>query len=146
MFKILIPAVACLGMVAFAAKTQPVVSVSESPPAAEAMSWHLSQEGVMAKLAYGVANSDQLAMMVTCAPGDPTANVYGDVRPVAAEMESGVPMDQARIPLSDKDLHDLAARGSMRVIGDDGAFLVRASLREQRGIGQFLDYCTNKTA
>jgi hypothetical protein len=146
MFKILIPAVASLGLVAFAAKTQPVVSAPAAPPAADAMAWHLSQEGDMAKLAYGVANSDQLAMMVTCAPGDATAAVYGDVHPVSAEAESEAPMDEARIALSDANLHDLAAKGSMRVVGEGGAFLVRASAQEQRGIGQFLNYCINKTA
>jgi hypothetical protein len=144
MFKILIPAVASLGLLAFAAKTQPVAAVDA--PAAEAMAWHLSQEGEMAKLAYGVANSDQLVMMVTCAPGDATAAVYGDVRPLAAEAEDSAAMDEARISLSDADLQGLASRGAMRVVGDGGAFLVRASARERTGIGQFLAYCSHKTA
>ena len=145
MFKILIPAVASLGLLAFAAKTQPMAAV-DAPHAAEAMAWHLSQEGEMAKLAYGVANSDQLAMMVTCAPGDATAAVYGDVRPLAAEADDSAAMDEARISLADADLQGLASRGAMRVVGDGGAFLVRASARERTGIGQFLAYCSHKTA
>ena len=145
MFKILIPAVASLGLLAFAAKTQPVAAV-DAPPAAEAMAWHLSREGEMAKLAYGVANSDQLAMMVTCAPGDATAAVYGDVRPLAAEADASAPMGEARISVADADLRNLATRGAMRVVGDGGAFMVRASARQRTGIGQFLAYCSHKTA
>ena len=98
MFKTLIPAVACLGLVAFAAKTQPVVAALDPADAVQTMAWHISTEGEMAKLAYGVANSDQLAMMVTCAPGDATAAVYGDVRPAGAGAEAASPMDETRVP------------------------------------------------
>jgi hypothetical protein len=93
MFKILVPAVAALGLVAFAAKTQDWSHEDAEPAAAmtaasamPVMGWHLSYEGSMAKLAYGVENSDQLAMMVTCAPGDRSAVIYGDVLPASPRL------------------------------------------------------------
>ena len=145
MFKILIPAVAALGLVAFAAKTQPAVT-DFAAPTADAMAWHLSQEGDTAKLAYGVANSDQLAMMVTCAPGDATAAVYGEVRPSTARADASSGMEESRVSIRDAGLRDLADKGAMRVVGDEGAFVIRASAPERRGIGQFLDYCSRKSA
>ena len=88
MFKILVPAVAAIGLVALAAKTQAVASedttaVTQSIAAEPVLGWYVSYEGSMAKLAYGVANSDQLSMMVTCAPGDRSAVIYGDVVPAS---------------------------------------------------------------
>lgn len=146
MFKILIPAVAALGLVAFAAKTQPAVTDLEPAAAAQTMAWHLSTEGETAKLAYGVANSDQLAMMVTCAPGDTTAAVYGDVRPAGAAAGTASSMDETRVPVRNAVLQDLVDKGAMTVVGDGGSFRIRASIEERRGIGQFLDYCSRKNA
>ncbi|CAN5417251.1 hypothetical protein BH10PSE1_BH10PSE1_07710 [soil metagenome] len=144
MFKILIPAVAALGLIAFAAKTQPVVAKASPMQTASAMGWHVSHDGETAKLAYGVANSDQLAMMVTCAPGDRTAAVYGDVRPEGSSAASG--MDETRIAVRDVALRDLADKGAMTVVGEGGAFRVAATSNERRAIGEFLSYCSRKQA
>lgn len=144
MFKILIPAVAALGLIAFAAKTQPVAAEVASMQTASVMGWHVSHEGETAKLAYGVANSDQLAMMVTCAPGDRTAAVYGDVRPEGSKAASS--MDETRIAVRDVALRDLADTGAMTVVGEGGAFRVAASSTERRAIAEFLDYCGRKQA
>lgn len=147
MFKILIPAVAALGLVAFTAKTQPLVETTSAVTAAPAMGWHVSYEGSTAKLAYGVADSDQLAMMVTCAPGDATAAVYGDVRPEGSKAAASS-MDETRVSLRDVSLRDLASRGAMKVVGDGdgGAWRLAATAGEQRAIGQFLAYCDRKQA
>lgn len=144
MFKILIPAVAALGLVAFTAKTQPVVNDVPAAASADAMAWHLSQEGDMAKLAYGVANSDQLAMMVTCTPGEAKAAVYGDVRPTTARADAL--SDETVIPIRDAGLRGLAEQGTMQVVGDEGEFVIHASAPERQGIGQFLNYCSRKSA
>ena len=146
MFKILIPAVACLGLVAFAAKTQPIATGIEPASAVQPMAWHLSKEGEVAKLAYGVAHSDQLAMRVTCAPGDATAAIDGDFRPVGAASPDSDGMAETRVPVRDPALQKLAAKGSMTVVGEDGAFRIRASVQERRGISQFLDYCSRTGA
>lgn len=146
MFKILIPAVAALGLIAFAAKTQPVGGDRMAAPAASSMGWHVSHEGQTAKLAYGVANSDQLAMMVTCAPGDETAAVYGDVRPLGAKTDLMSDMDETRVSMRDASLRDLADKGAMTVVGDGGAFQVRATADERSAIGEFLHYCGRKQA
>jgi hypothetical protein len=151
MFKILVPAVAALGLVAFAAKTQDWSAETSDPAAVTAqaampvMGWHLSYEGPMAKLAYGVENSDQLAMMVTCAPGDRTAVIYGDVLPASprlaqASMSSDMG-DEARVPVSDPALQSLARNGVMPVVGETGPAQIGATADERRVVSGFLAYC-----
>jgi hypothetical protein len=151
MFKVLIPAVAALGLVAFAAQTKGE-GVDAQPQAA--MGWHLSHEGEMAKLAYGVENSDQLALMMTCAPGDSSAVVYGDVQPAgprliqastsgpaAIDPLSGGEAFETRIGLGDAGLKTLADKGRLRVNGDAGTFDLPATRDERRMIAGFLAYC-----
>jgi hypothetical protein len=149
MLKFAIPAVAALGLIAAAAQTR------ATPDAAleGGMGWHLSQEGAMAKLAYGVENSDQLALMLTCEPGQTTAVVYGDVRPAGARLIHAAlgagPIDplsgnldaETRLSLSDPALRRLARAGRMPVRGDAGTFELTATAAEQRAVGQFLAYC-----
>ena len=160
MFKILIPAVAALGLVAFAAQTatpssqvEDVTSVPASLAMAQpVMSWSLHHEGAIAKLAYGVENSDQLALMMTCMPGDASAIVYGDVQPQGARLIhtsgpaaldplSGGEAEESRISIRDASLRGLAGSGEINMTGDAGMFRVTASRQEQRVIGDFLAYC-----
>lgn len=155
MFKILIPAAASIALVAFAARTQPVEPAAMEAPA---MAWHISREGEMAKLAYGVANSDQLALMIACAPGDTTAIVYGDVQPdtprlIQASLGpapldplSGGEAEESRVALTDSSLTGLATRGAMRVVGDAGHFTLTASPEERQAIAGFLSYCGSARA
>lgn len=151
MFKILIPAVAAMGLVAFAAQTRtPTIDPQAAPVA---MGWHLSHEGTMAKLAYGVENSDQLALMMTCEPGRSTVVVYGAVQPVAPQMIQAVDRDgeldplsggdasEVRISLRDPTLQSLASRGVLRVRGDAGDFDLTAAPDERRVAADFLAYC-----
>jgi hypothetical protein len=149
MWKFVIPAVAALGLIAGAAQTR------ATPDAAldGALGWRLSQEGPMAKLAYGVENSDQLALMMTCEPGQTTAVVYGEVQPAGARLTRAswgpTPIDplsggldsESRLSLSDPALRDLARAGRLPVVGDAGRFEIRASVTERRAVRAFLDYC-----
>lgn len=150
MFKILIPAVAAMGLVAFAAQTRtPAYDIDAAP----VMGWHLSHEGTMAKLAYGVANSDQLALMMTCEPGRSSVEVYGAVHPVAPQLIrtagrtteldplSGGDASEIRIALRDPTLQSLASRGVLRVRGDVGDFDLPAAPDERRIAADFLAYC-----
>lgn len=155
MFKVLIPAAASIALVAFAARTQPVETTA---PDAPAMAWHVSHEGEMAKLAYGAANSDQLALMITCAPGEATAVVYGDVQPDTPRLVqtslgpapldplSGGEAQETRVALSDPSLRGLARRGAMSVVGDAGRFTLTASPGERQAIAGFLSYCGSARA
>ena len=151
MFKILIPAVAAMGLVAFAAQTRtPTYDVSAAPVT---MAWHLSHEGTMAKLAYGVENSDQLALMMTCEPGRSSVAVYGVVQPLAPHLVqavdraeeldplSGGDASEVRISLRDPSLQSLANRGVLRVRGDAGEFDLAAAPDERRIAADFLAYC-----
>jgi hypothetical protein len=151
MFRILIPAVAALGLVAFAAQTRTPTDMV--PAAAPAMGWHLSHEGAIAKLAYGVENSDQLALMMTCRPGLSSVTVYGDVLPVSphltlasdrpAELDplSGGDASEVRIALTEPALQSLAGRGVLRVRGEAGIFDIPADPDERRVVAGFLAYC-----
>ncbi|QQQ19134.1 hypothetical protein JIP62_03160 [Brevundimonas vitis] len=159
MLKYVIPAAAVLGLIAFSARTEtPAFSAApyEAQSEAAVMGWHLSREGAMAKLAYGVANSDQLALMLTCEPGERAAVVYGSVQPdtpaliSAASTPSEVdPLSgaiAARLPLNDPSLRKLARDGQMNVEGDAGKFSLAATKAEQRAVGEFLAYCANGVA
>ncbi|WP_339931873.1 hypothetical protein [uncultured Brevundimonas sp.] len=151
MFKILVPAVAAMGLVAFAAQTRtPTYDLTATPVT---MGWHLSHEGTMAKLAYGVANSDQLALMMTCEPGRSSVVVYGAVQPIAPHLIqavdrseeldplSGGDASEVRIALRDPTLQSLASRGVLRVRGEAGDFDLTAAPAEQRVAANFLAYC-----
>ena len=152
MFKFAIPAAAALGLIAVAAQSRATDAAPEAGAAAP-MGWHLSHEGRIAKLAYGVANSDQLALMMTCEPGQPQAVVYGDVQPssprlikasmTAAPIDplSGGVTDEARISLRAPVLQKLATRGKLAVEGDAGHFELTANDDERRLVSAFFAYC-----
>lgn len=153
MFKVLVPAVAALGLVAFAAQSRDVAPEVEASGvmAAPVMGWSVHHEGALAKLAYGVANSDQLALMVTCMPGDTTAAVYGDVQVEGARLTqasiqidplSGGDAEETTIPVNDPALVGLARNGRMAVTGDAGRFQLAASTEERRLVRDFLAYCS----
>ncbi len=104
----------------------------------------------MAKLAYGVANSDQLALMVTCMPGQRTAAVYGDVRIEGEQLTnaslvvdplSGGDAEEMTIPVRSPALERLAGRGEMTVVGENGRYEIPASVKERRLVRDFLSYC-----
>jgi hypothetical protein len=150
MFKIAIPAVAALGLIAFAARSQ-ATSLDVQTVVAP-MGWHLSHEGSLAKLAYGVENSDQLALLMTCERGQSQAIVYGDVQPAGARMTkaslaspidplSGDLSDEARISVRDPALQQLARSGKLAVEADAGQFELTANPAERRLIGDFFAYC-----
>jgi hypothetical protein len=155
MLKFAIPAVAALGLVAAAAQSQ--ATNSEAQIGAGPMAWHLSHEGDMAKLAYGVANSDQLALMITCEPGQSEAVLYGDAKPAGPRLQQaslttaidpldGGLADETRMPLDDPALETLSRRGRMAVEGEAGAYELRAGREERRLIGQFFSYCGTANA
>ena len=151
MFRFAIPAVAALGLIAVAAQSEAVHTDAQS--GAAPMGWHLSHEGPMAKLAYGVANSDQLALMMTCEPGHAQAIVYGDVQPASPRLHrasmtsaaidplSGGLADESRISLRDPTLMRLVRRGTLAVEGDAGHFELTADRDERRLVSEFFAYC-----
>lgn len=155
MLKSIAPAVAALGLAALAgqAMTSPTTASGEA-----VASWHLLHEGSMAKLAYGMADSDQVALMLTCSPGDRTAVVYGDAQPQSPALSLAAtgpqPMDplsdgeayEARLPLTDTALTSLARGGRMAVQTEAGAQQLTASRSERRLVQNFLGYCASSHA
>ena len=155
MLKSIAPAVAALGLAALAgqAMTSPTTASGEA-----AASWHLLHEGSMAKLAYGMADSDRVALMLTCSPGDRTAVVYGDAQPQSPALSLAAagpqPMDplsdgeayEARLPLTDAALTSLARGGRMAVQTEAGAQQLTASRSERRLVQNFLGYCASSHA
>lgn len=150
MFKIAIPAVAALGLIAFAARSQATNLDVQNDVAP--MGWHLSHEGSLAKLAYGVENSDQLALMMTCERGQTQAIVYGDVQPAsprivrasttsAIDPLSGDLSGETRISVRDPAMQQLALSGKLAVEADAGLFQLSATPTERRLIGDFFAYC-----
>jgi len=152
MLKFAVPAVAALGLLAVAAQSQSRAPGAEAQP----MGWHFYTEGDMAKLAYGVANSDVLTVMMTCQPGDRMATVYGAAAPdsprvvKAASVEldplSGGAFEESRVPLNDPVLRDLAGKGVLKVKGEVGRAQLKASDGERRLAGAFFAHCAPKAA
>ncbi len=149
MLKFAIPAVAALGLIAFAAQSS-ATDVERGEPG---MGWHLSQEGAMAKLAYGVANSDQVALMMTCEPGQQQLAVYGDAVPATPRLMRASMTEAAIDPLSgdleedigvslrDPTMQALARTGRLTVEGDAGRFQLTATRSERALIDRFFAYC-----
>ena len=145
--KAALPVFAVFALGGLAAKTLAVEPVDNG------MAWLMTQEGSKAKLAYGLPNSDQLALMMTCAPGDASAVVYGDVQPRGARLTqasfspsaidplSGGDALEARIALSHPSLTGLANRGSLNVEDDAGGYTLTASREDRRVVQDFLAYC-----
>lgn len=156
MLKFAIPAVAALGLIAFAARSQ--ATNSDALTSVAPMGWHLSHEGDLAKLAYGVANSDQLALIMACEPGQAQAVLYGDVKPVGPKFHkasmtntvidplSGGLDDEVRVSIDHPSLKQLARRGKLEVEGDAGAFELTATREERILIGDFFAYCGTGSA
>lgn len=149
MLKILVPAVAAFGLLSAAVQTQSA-AVDNMPDAP--MAWHLSQDGELARLAYGAMDSDHLALLVTCVAGETDVTVHGDVRPVgmsvpsvatafAPDPLSGGDAFEAVVPLLNAGLDDLSRKGGMTVISDDGIFQLAATRQERRIVDRFLAYC-----
>lgn len=153
MFRTLVPAAGLIAAFALAAKTE---SAQPAPPVLE-MGWSLTHEGDMAKLAYGVPNSDQLAIMMTCQQGR-AVDVYGDVRPdtsrlIQASNEaalidpmSGRIMEEIRISASDRTLSDLADGEGLKVRGDAGARILPIRESETGLAAQFVAHCQSARA
>src|SRR5690606_19051758 len=95
----------------------------------------------------------QLALMMTCEPGQAQAVVYGDVQPASPRLFkasmtvapidplSGGITDEARISLRDPVLQKLAQQGKLTVEGDAGHFELTANADERRLVGKFFAYC-----
>ncbi|MFK0298453.1 hypothetical protein ACIQTU_04450 [Brevundimonas sp. NPDC090276] len=127
-------------------------------PGQGAAGWHLLHEGSMAKLAYGLPDSDQVALMLTCSPGDRTAVVYGDTQPRSPALIPAATGPQlidplsdgeafeTRLPLSDAALTGLARGGRMAVQSEAGEKQLRASRAERRMVQGFLSYCASSHA
>ncbi|MFW2343604.1 hypothetical protein [Brevundimonas sp.] len=168
MFKILIPAVAALGLVAHAAQSYtaedgvtaaPVIAAAatsvDAAPSAPAMDWHFHSEGDTAKLAYGVANSDQLVLMLTCQTGQDMISALGSVRTEAETateqtsyrdpMTGGI-LHEAEINRHDAALADLAATGKMTVVSDQGKVAIGSDATDQEAVKAFFASCGSAPA
>lgn len=153
MMKTVVPAVAALALAAFAVQTN---ATDEQTPAGAG--WHLSHEDDMAKLAYGMPNSDQLALMLTCSPGEGQVAVYGDMQPdtprlarasmgpQAMDPLSGGDFEESFMPLNDPALRGLAEGRALPVRGDAGAARLAATADERHMAATFLAYCGSSRA
>jgi len=139
MRKTVFPILAAVGLAAVAAHAA-TYSPSSSRSGGEAVpGWHMLHEGTMAKLAYGLPDSDQLALMLTCAPGDGVAVVYGDVQPRSAGLILASHEPQPIDPLSNGE----AFETRMTVQTEAGDRQLTATRAERRMVQGFLSYCAS---
>ena len=155
MLKIALPALAALGLVAFAAQTM-ATDVGRSPHGVEGMGWHVNHDGHEARLFYGVANSDQLAVMMSCRVGNGEIVTMGAVQPVAARSASSVeadidPLSGELIEMRALSAHDpamvqLVRSGRLGVEDEASRFDLSATPQERQSIRRFLDDCGTSQA
>ncbi|MBU1326073.1 MAG: hypothetical protein KJ676_12595 [Alphaproteobacteria bacterium] len=154
MFKVLIPAAATLALVAFAAqsRSEPVVDApaSGTPTPEATLAWHLSHEGGMAKLAYGVAHSDQIVIMLTCRPGDARAQAFGVVTPAGVAVVdgpapvdplTGLAMADVAVDMGSSALTSLRAGGRLPVVGEAGRADLPVTPGDKAVIDGFFAHC-----
>lgn len=156
MLKFAIPAVAALALIAVAAQSR--ATGSDAGQVSGEMGWRLSHEPGVAKLAYGVENSDELALMMTCRRGKAEAVVYGDVHPArarvirtslaSAEIDplNGDLVQELLISTGDPTLRRLERDGELVVQGEGGDFELTATPKERRLISDFFAYCGSDKA
>lgn len=155
MRKTVLPILAAAGLAAVAAHAATSFPSSPGGRGDAVAGWRMLHEGAMAKLTYGLPDSDQLALMLTCAPGDGAAVVYGDVQPRSAGLVLAAhgpqPIDplsngeafEARLPLGDAALTGLARGGRMTVHTEAGDRQLTATRAERRTVQGFLSYCAS---
>jgi hypothetical protein len=154
MFKVLIPAAATLALVAFAAQShsEPVVEgpVTDAVVTEATLAWHLSHEGDMAKLAYGVAHSDQIVIMLTCSPGDARAQAFGVVTPAGVTVEdgpapvdplTGLAMTDVAVDMSSSALTALRTDDRLPVVGEAGRADLPVTPGDKAVIDGFFAHC-----
>lgn len=162
------------GLAAAALVAQPAVVAAEPQPETPAMietvahapvGWHLVREGDRAKLAYGVADTDQILVMFTCSAGDPMVEVFGLAAPetdsvrftstalttdIAVESEfdpmSGSVMIDTEVPMTARALQGFRASGRLTLTADDGAGIpAHAVQAEQAEVEAFFDHCERRS-
>ena len=150
MFKVLIPAAATLGLVAFAAQSHSQPALDTASVDDTTLAWHLSHEGDMAKLAYGVAHSDQIVIMLTCAPGDAQAQAFGVVTPAGAtagagpapvDPLTGLAMTDVAVDMNSAALSALRDSGSLPVVGEAGHAELPVTAGDKAVIAGFFSHC-----
>lgn len=155
MHKIALPAVAALGLAAFAAQTM-ATDTQVVPKGVEGMAWHVNHDGPEARLFYGVANSDQLAVMMSCRMGDGEIVTMGAVHPVAARSASSLEADidplsgdlieMRALSADDRAMTRLVRAGHLAVEGSERSFVLSATPTERQSIRAFLDDCGTRSA
>lgn len=149
MLKYLIPVAATLSLVAFAAQSRSEAVIDETPLEG-GLAWHLSREGETAKLAYGVAHSDQIVIMLTCAPGDRQVQAFGVVTPTGAAVEEGpVPVDpltglamsDVAVDIDSEALTSLRDRDGLPVMGEAGPADLPVTQGDKAVIDGFFSHC-----
>ncbi|MBN8551947.1 MAG: hypothetical protein J0L52_03505 [Caulobacterales bacterium] len=127
--------------------------------------WHLVHQGDQARLAYGIADSDQILVMFSCAAGDQQVHVFGQAAPetrsvrltsasltsdiaVVTEMDplSGVPVIEAEIPLRSAALRGFRENGRLTLTAGDGrAILAHAMQAELASVQVFFEHCERRS-
>jgi hypothetical protein len=149
MLKYLIPVAATVAFAAFAAQSRSEAVVDETPVDGR-LAWHLSHEGDMAKLAYGVAHSDQIVIMLTCAPGDAQAQAFGVVTPAGVAVQegpapvdplTGLAMADVAVDMNSRTMASLRDGGAMPVVGEAGPADLPVTPGDKAVIDGFFAHC-----
>lgn len=150
MRRLILPA---LGLLILGVATQAAVSAKGQGPVDQA-GWFLVPEDHGLKLVYGLADTDDVGLMLVCMPGDLRISVYGEVEPDLSSLRPATHGPVAMDPLSqgaawtmtlaldDPGLWLLVDRGYLPIRTDQGRGRLEATPSERKLANQFLNACT----
>ena len=149
-----------------AAEPQAVAMVEQGTVLEHAPSgWNLQYEGDAAKLTYGIANSDQIQLMLTCAVGSRTVEVFGPASPDAERVRlmsatgatevavspepdpmSGAASMKTELPSEAAALQGFRQNGRLTVTVDEGRDVPMHAVRaETPQVQAFFDHCERRS-
>lgn len=127
------------------------------------LGWHLSHEGDRAKLAYGLANSDQILVMLSCAPGQDRVDVFGLAAPEgervvltstagpsalnaepAIDPLSGQPAVETTLMLGATAFRGFRDSGRLTLVSDGEAIEIDAQPEERADVEAFFAHCDRR--
>lgn len=161
----------CLGVAVLAAQAAP----SATEPQAQVMpvevldhapvGWFLTHEGDEARLAYGVADTDQVLVMLACTAGSASVHVFGlaspedeTVRlvsasqvssvsaPIAVDPLTGATVIEGHLPTQAEALQGFRQTGRLSLtLGDGPAVPAHAVQAELPQVRAFFDHCEQRS-
>lgn len=131
---------------------------ARSPSPDDQAAWFLLNAEEGPKLVYGLANSDQIGLMLTCVPGSAMIRVYGEweldlssLTPISSGPGPADPLSHGQafemsVSAHDPGFRHLSTQGYLPVRLDGERSRIQANLIERGLAERFITACTRRHA